>query len=149
LSPSLIFPKKCPSASTALRQRETSVCLDHYLSCVFLSLSLWFKMMGHRFHLLQQCGIKSPPHLAHTLEYPRSWMMCEMGSSDCHIEHKTDKNSISSELLAPFQAEAEDLLSGLLQQMKPGSVILNRRQKAGQEMVPTGHTHLFLDCARL
>jgi hypothetical protein len=76
-------------------------------------------------------------------------MMCEMGSSDCHIEHKTDKNAISSELLAPFQAEGEDLSSGLLQQMKPVSVILNHRQKAGQEMVPTGHTRFFLDCARL
>jgi hypothetical protein len=30
---------------------------------------------------------------------------------------------------------------GLLQQMKPGSIVLKWRQKAGQGMVPTGHTH--------
>jgi hypothetical protein len=34
---------------------------------------------------------------------------------------------------------------GLLQQMKPVCIILNRRQKgAGQGMVPTGHTHALV-----
>jgi hypothetical protein len=37
---------------------------------------------------------------------------------------------------------------GLLQQMKPGSIILSRRQKgAGQGMVPTGHTHTCFSLA--
>jgi hypothetical protein len=38
---------------------------------------------------------------------------------------------------------------GLLQQIIPGSIILNQTQKvAGQEMVPTGHTRTFFSLAQ-
>jgi hypothetical protein len=46
-------------------------------------------------------------------------------------------------LLVRFEDE------GLLQQRKPGSIILKQRQKgAGQGMVPTGHTHTLVSRLR-
>jgi hypothetical protein len=67
--------------------------------------------------------------------------MCEVVPRSLTIEHKTDRKAISSQLSARFEAEGETFHAGLLQQMKPGSIILNRRQKgAGQGMVPTGLT---------
>jgi hypothetical protein len=49
------------------------------------------------------------------------------------VEHKTKRKAVSSKLLARFEAEEETFHPRLLQQMNPGSIILNLRQSQSME----------------
>jgi hypothetical protein len=117
-------------------------CRYHSLPCFFLCP---VQSDGPKFDLLQQSGIKRPPPSRAHLGI--SEIMDDVRDRFLGIS----QSNTHPEFLARFEAEEEAFLSRIvsLQQMKPGSIILNRRQKgAGQVMVPTGHTCTCLSFAQ-
>lgn len=63
--------------------------------------------------------------ISHTIQNPGYSQVC----AKCTVDHNTESKAIFSVLLAHFK-QMERPYPGLLQQMKPWSIVLNLRQKS-------------------
>jgi hypothetical protein len=135
------FSTKSPSTCTALRQRETSACMPcryHSLSCSFC---LRFKVMDQVSPAVTIREKRAPPSASKRTNNSEESAFLSILCSIVRLRVTHLAHHPWSQIFKGVRTMGEAFLCGLLKQTKPGSIILNRRQKrAGQGTIPTGHT---------